>query len=251
MKNLIINADDYGLNPHCTKAIAMAFRDHCISDTTIMATGMAFEEALSIAKQEGFLNQIGIHFNLTEGTPLTDSIKQCDLFVKNGVFHAHINRLKPLTRAEKIAVYHELSAQIEKLENAGVTATHADSHHHIHTALFLAPIVLQVCREHQIDKIRLHRNMGSVAVYKKAMKNAYNHMLRRKGFVTTAHFGSFEDISTGVLPDQTEIMVHPDFDRNGVLIDRVKEDDGFPVGQPLPNLYKKQGILQIDYTCLH
>lgn len=237
----IINADDFGLSDSANRAISAAFSGRLISDTTMMANGEAFGEAVTIANENGFSDKIGIHFNLTEGVPLTEDIKKYPSFCKKGVFHGTINRLKPLSKSEKAAVYRELSAQVQRIKTAGLNIDHADSHHHIHTAVFIAPVVFRVCGENGVNKIRLHRNIGSIPSYKKVIKNLYNKNLRKKGFLTTEYFGSLEDIRD-VLPEKLEIMVHPDYDETGVLIDRRNFADGSPAGVPLPSLENERGI---------
>lgn len=236
---MIINADDFGLSKSVNRAIAEAIKSSLISNTTMMANGPAFDEAVRLANENGFTDKVGIHFNLTEGEPLSDSIKECPAFCENGIFHGRINRLKPLSKAEKTAVYKELSAQVRKIKSAGLAIDHADSHHHIHTAVFIAPIVFRVCSENGITKIRLHRNIGAIPSYKRTIKNLYNKNLFRKGFLTVQHFGSLDDIKGGPLPDSLEVMVHPDYDKDGVLIDRRDFFGGVPAGIPLPCLEKE------------
>ena len=101
---LIINADDYGLWEHNSRAIAAAMKQGLITDTTMMATGEWFDEATSLAKEAGFADRIGIHLNLTEGEPLTDEMKNCPAFVENGRFHKHPNRLHRLSKTERAAL---------------------------------------------------------------------------------------------------------------------------------------------------
>lgn len=233
---VIINADDFGLNEHCSLAIKEAFKKGLITDTTIMANGTFFDEALKLSRDSRFDDRIGIHFNITEGIPLTENIKKMSAFTENGEFHGRINRVKPLSKAEKNAVYEEISAQIKRIENAGIKVTHADSHHHIHTAVFIAPIVLKICNEHKINKIRLHRNTGNISLYKIYIKRCYNNILQKKGFVTTKYFGSLKDFRDGNLLDNLEIMVHPDFDKYGKLIDRTDIQDGYPIGKELTKI---------------
>lgn len=244
---LIINADDFGLSSSVNRAIVAAFQDGLISDTTMLANGKAFDEAVNIAKAGGFQTKVGVHFNLTEGEPLTDGIKECSSFCKNGIFHHKNNRLKPLSRFEKSAVYKELSAQAEKIKSAGFSIDHADSHHHIHTAIFISPIILRICKENGIDKIRLHRNIGNISSYKRFVKDIYNKALRKKGFITTDYFGSLKDISDTPLPHKLEIMVHPDYDKDDVLIDRRDFIDGIPAGVPLYSIADAKEINLISY----
>ena len=196
--SIIINADDFGLNEHCSKAIAQAFREGLITDTTMMATGEYFDEAVELAKEQGFIDKIGIHLNLTEGEPLTEDIKNCPRLVTDGRFNKQYDRTKKLTKEELSAIYKELTAQVEKIQNAGIKITHSDSHHHIHTGIFVAPIALKVCKEHGINKMRLHRNLGQINAIKRYIKNGFNHWLRKQGFITTEYFAYIIDIENAV-----------------------------------------------------
>ncbi len=236
---LIINADDFGLTESCTKAIAEAFRLGLISSTTACANGEAIENAYRIANENGFLNRVGIHINLTEGAPLTEGIKSDPFFCESGVFHGKINRLKKPGKKTLAHLEAEVAAQIERLKAIGFPISHADSHHHIHTGLFLIGSVEKVLKQYGIGKIRLHRNFGAIPFYKRFIKNRFNKRLQKDGFVTTEKMGSFEDLAA--MPEEakahlTEIMVHPDVDREGVLIDRVDYEGDCPVGRPLADL---------------
>ena len=111
-------------------------REERITDTTMIANGACFEKAVLLAGKEGFLDRIGIHFNLTEGIPLTDGIRSIPDFVCGGAFcKAYVRDPRPLSEEEQNAVYAELTAQADRVVNAGICITHADSHHHVHTGL--------------------------------------------------------------------------------------------------------------------
>lgn len=235
----IVNADDFGLTESCTKAIAEAFRQGLISSTTACANGEAIEEAYRIAKENGFLHCVGIHINLTEGSPLTVGMKNDPFFCENGIFHGQINRLKKPGKGTLANLDAEVAAQIERLRELGFPITHADSHHHIHTAIFLTATIERVLKRYGIGKIRLHRNLGAVQFYKKIVKDRFNKNLQKQGFATTEKMGSLEDLAR--MPEVagahlTEIMVHPDFDTQGVLIDRLDYAEGSPTGRPLADL---------------
>ena len=235
----IINADDFGLTESCTRAIAEAFHRGLISSTTACANGEAIEAAYQIAAENGFLDCVGIHINLTEGTPLTEGMKTDPFFCENGIFHGRINRLKKPSKQTLAHLEAEVAAQIERLKAIGFPISHADSHHHIHTGLYLIGTIETVLKRYGIEKIRIHRNLGSIRFYKKIVKNRFNKSLQKRGFITTQKMGSFADLQA--MPEiakayLTEIMVHPDFDRNGVLIDRIDKLDGDPVGKPLDEL---------------
>lgn len=225
MEKIVINADDFGLTESCTKAICEAFERKLITHTTMIANGKAYEFALSCIEEYQLQDKVGIHFNLTDGVPLTEPIKECKAFVTNGVFHGKINRLKPLSKVEKQAVYEELEAQMKRLKKDGLKILRADSHNHIHTSIFIAPLVIDVCKKYEVLNIRIHRNIGEIPKYKKIVKNLYNIWLRKQGFQTTQYFGLIEDIKQesikGKRIEQLEIMVHPDYSVKNELIDTI------------------------------
>lgn len=237
MRKLIINADDFGLTQTCTEAIIGAFAEEKITSTTICANGNFFDNAVNSALANGFEKNIGIHLNITEGTPLTEKMRSerifCDI---NGNYHGQIKRVKPLTRIQKEIVFNEFVNQILKVRKSGISVSHADSHHHIHTALNITPIAIAALKENSINKIRISRNIGQIKYFKKLLKDIYNIYLLSGKFISTDLFGSLEDVDTG-LPNNNkslEIMVHPDYDKANRLIDRIYYDeDGVPGGNVL------------------
>ena len=231
---LIINADDYGLTESCTKAIAQAFDKGLISSTTACANGEYIQEAFLLAKEKCFLDKIGIHINLTEGRPLTEKISNDSFFCQGGVFHGKIDRLKKPSQEQLDEIRKEIEAQIERLLSLGYTISHADSHHHIHTCVYFVDVIKDVLFSYGIKKIRLHRNIGEIPFYKKIVKNWYNKKLKKQGFITCDSFGSINDFATTKKRGEIcEIMVHPDYDKNGTLIDRILHENGENIGEPL------------------
>ena len=77
---MIVNADDFGLSPRVNQAIVRAFDEGLISSTTVMANMPAFAEASAIARDRGLLDHVGAHLVLTEGDPLTDTMRRCGRF---------------------------------------------------------------------------------------------------------------------------------------------------------------------------
>lgn len=231
---LFINGDDFGMNRSCSRAIAEALCAGLIDGATMMANGEYFDGAVKLMTRDGFSGKIGVHFNLTEGRPLTAAIAKCETFVKNGFFHKdYLRSPHPLTNEEQAAVYAELSAQVTRLKRAGINVTRADSHHYIHTFEYLAPLAASVCKEHGIKQIRLNRTFDTPerpAITKDRISNKF---WRENGFTTTDNFGRLSDLRSGIVSGRTEIMVHPDYDKNGVLIDRTGYCDGFPKGDSL------------------
>ena len=111
MPRVTINGDDFGMNESCTRAIIRTLREGLITDTTMMANGSFFDEAVQMAKENGLTDRIGVHFNLTEGLPLTSGIMSMPLFVKDGAFHrVFLRHPRELNEAERQAVFAALCA---------------------------------------------------------------------------------------------------------------------------------------------
>jgi hypothetical protein len=66
IKKLIINADDLGLHRKINEAIFAAHRNGCVTSTTIIAGGQAFDHAVMLARQCPDLG-IGLHLTLIGG----------------------------------------------------------------------------------------------------------------------------------------------------------------------------------------
>ena len=232
--SLFINGDDFGMSKSCTLAIAEAIEKELIDGTTMMANGEDFEEAAALAASLGFAGKIGVHLNLTEGAPLTEEIKTVSAFVAGGRFHKeYLKNPCPLTEREQAAVFIELAAQIKRIRQAGINVVRADSHHYIHTFIHIAPLVAEVCRKNGIKRIRINRTFDTPDRPMITDGRIENSFWRAQGFETTARFGRMSDITPGNIPADTEIMVHPDHDKNGVLIDRTGTAHGCPAGAQL------------------
>ena len=126
-------------------------------------------------KKTKFNDCVGIHFNLTEGIPLTDGIRSNPKFCTNGEFIGFPNRNSLFSARDKKDVYNELTAQIQKFISTGLIINHVDSHHHIHNAISVFPIVLKILYENNCKKIRIFRNAGHIHIFKRYIKNIYNY----------------------------------------------------------------------------
>lgn len=231
--SIIRNADDFGKSADVNNAIMTCLRDGLIDRTTLMVNMPYADEAVELAGKEGFGDRIGIHLNLTEGMPLTEGIRKNPLFCgPDGRFHALFCQstkyrlyMDNLSRKE---IYQELSAQLKKYADYGLTLFHVDSHHHVHTnyPIFLA--VKSLSREYDFASIRLSRNLfhGGNPVMK-LYKDIYNGKVKKLCRTTTDLFGSFNDfaaydndegLSDLVSKKSVEIMLHPMY-KNGVLMD--------------------------------
>lgn len=132
MHRLIVNADDFGLTSGVNRAILEGNRSGIVTSATMMANAKATNAAIELAKAEPGL-KTGCHVVLIDGIPLTANLPT----LTNGSAHFR-SSLKQFALAAvrgQIAadeIQQEAEAQIRKLQLAGITLTHLDSHKHTH-----------------------------------------------------------------------------------------------------------------------
>lgn len=240
--NYTINADDFGLYDNCSDAIMKAFQMGIIDTTTMVVNTDSLDYAVNLVKNSIFKDKVGLHLNLAEGRALTNEMRECSYFCDiAGNFHNQFSRLRPLDKKKKVIVYNELKAQFNKYIETGLIIHHVDSHHHVHTAISIMPVVIKLMNEYGIEKIRIHRNVGNISGMKKVGKWFFNYVYR--DYAYTSGMGSFDDVieSISELKDQkniVEIMCHPDMLEDGTVVDRDNSADySNPYGKNLKELH--------------
>ena len=133
MRRLIVNADDFGFTSGVNRAIVEAHANGIVTSSTLMANGKAFAEAAEMAKTLPKLS-VGCHVVLIDGEPILDSQKVPSLTASNrfrdGIKGFAARALSGRIAGGEIAV--EASAQIRKIQSAGITVSHIDTHKHTH-----------------------------------------------------------------------------------------------------------------------
>ncbi|MFN7096896.1 MAG: ChbG/HpnK family deacetylase [Gammaproteobacteria bacterium] len=147
IKQIVLCADDYGLNSTVSQCILQLIAEHRISATSCMVN---FKDWLITAKLLlAYINKvdIGLHFNLTEGEALTG---QCSLSDRNNRFY-DINRLilRCFTKnINKQDVIKELHAQLDQFELAfNRTPDFIDGHQHVHHLPIIRDALLDVYQQ--------------------------------------------------------------------------------------------------------
>lgn len=209
--NVIVNADDFGMSHNVNLAIDYCFKNNIISSTTIMANMPYFDEAVNLAHIGKYDKNIGIHFNLVDGVPLSSSIKYCNRICKNGKFIYKRNKILFWSKRERKAIREELIAQIEFCSSKGILLSHCDSHCHIHSELPIFLIMHKVLKQYGIKKIRIPLNYGNnSSLLKKIYKFLFVQILHYLGFVTTSYFSSLYTPIINLDSDKwIELMCHP------------------------------------------
>jgi len=154
---LIINADDFGLTPGINRAIIELHHAGVLTSATLMATGPAFDDAAALARSNPSLG-VGCHIVLTDGTPASPPETIPTLLGPDGkTFRPSlIDFLHALLRGRirEDDIEREAFAQIHKLQQAGISITHVDTHKHTHLFPAVARPLLRVLERTAISSIR-------------------------------------------------------------------------------------------------
>lgn len=163
MKQLIVNADDFGLTESVNRGVLEAHRQGILTSATLMTNGAAFESAVALARAAPRLG-VGVHLNLSEGRPVSEPGSVPSLVDERGAFYGSPARLLPrilLGELRLEEVERECRAQIERACRAGIEVTHLDSHKHVHMLPPIFPVVLRLAREYGIGvRLGIERPIG-------------------------------------------------------------------------------------------
>lgn len=239
MKELILNADDFGLTRGVNEGIVRAHREGILTSATLMANGPAFEDAVERAKQNPRLG-VGCHLVLVGGLAVAPREKIPSLADRDGRLPRSIGVLMAKLSCGRVRskdIETELRAQIEKLRRAGIEPTHLDTHKHTHVHPRVMIALGRVAQEFGITRVRkavenlrdswrMSRREGAglqnlmAAATVRAVALRFHTISRRYGLRSPDHFlglaltgrlsGAALCRLIDTLPEgRTEIMVHP------------------------------------------
>lgn len=135
MRRLIVNADDFGFTSGVNRAIFEAHTRGIVTSSTLMANGPAFSEAAELAKRTPRLS-VGCHVVLIDGEPVLNSTQLPSLTTRtparfrDGLKAFAARAITGRIDADEIAA--EATAQIRKVQSAGIAVSHFDTHKHTH-----------------------------------------------------------------------------------------------------------------------
>jgi chitin disaccharide deacetylase len=156
MKELILNADDFGLTKGVNEGIIRAHREGILTSATLMATGPAFDDAVVRARANPALG-VGCHLVLTGGFAVAPRKEIPSLADENGRLPKSLGIFVTRVSSGRIRmkdIERELRAQIEKIRRAGIEPTHLDTHKHTHAHPRVMNVLGRLARELGITRIR-------------------------------------------------------------------------------------------------
>lgn len=154
-KQLIINADDFGISQPVNEAIARSYKEGLLTSTSLMANAPAFEHAISMLKDLQGLS-IGVHLNIIEFSTLKKNLKPDSLlYDPNGNYNNGFVQIlaKSLNKDFLKEAEEDFRLQIETIINK-TPVDHIDSHVHVHAIPEIFKIVCRLAEEYGIKNIR-------------------------------------------------------------------------------------------------
>ena len=239
MKKLIVNADDFGLTPGVNRSVIELRQAGALSSATLMATAEFFDDAVALAKANPAL-EVGCHVQLVDGNAALPPAEIPSLCPDGKGLRPSLGRFAAdlyLGRIRASEIEAEAAAQIRRVQAAGLSVSHLDTHKHTH--LFpkvLAPL-LSAAKSCGMPAIRnpfepvwaRQATPGASAVRKfevtllNTRLHAFRRLVRQSGLATTD--GAIGVLATGTsnvpralqsllaaIPEGTwELVCHPGY----------------------------------------
>ena len=237
LRQLVVNADDLGLTVGVNDGIFDAHDLGILTSASVFANAPATLDAIRRSRSRASLG-LGAHLTLVDGTPTLPAQDVPTLVERDGRFRrswkpfivACLQRRVSLSEVER-----ELTAQIERLQRAGVAPTHLDAHKHVHAYPPVFAIVARLAVRFAVPVVRVpyERWPRSAAIREGASTQQWLNAamwpwaaanrrvaaalgLRTPAFVGRIRTGLLDRQSLAAMlralgPGVTELMVHPGY----------------------------------------
>ncbi|MFI6595966.1 polysaccharide deacetylase family protein [Nonomuraea sp. NPDC050536] len=230
MRQLIINADDYGMCRAANTGITSLLEAGAISSATVMTPCPWAPDAIATASRHGF--DVGVHLTLTsewEGYRWSPLTKGTTLRDAAGYFHADSKSVEE--QADPDDVRAELIAQLDRAIALGLDPSHADNHmgslYGLATGRDFIAEALEVCAAYglpfrlprTLDGMGLPPELEPIAEAAAAKADAAGVVILDRLWTLSFHqkegetYESFKaemiELIRALRPGVTEIYIHP------------------------------------------
>jgi predicted glycoside hydrolase/deacetylase ChbG (UPF0249 family) len=251
LRQLVVNADDLGLTVGVNNGIFVAHDRGILTSASLFANAPATADAIrSVRVRPSF--GVGVHLALVDGTPMLPPSRVPTLVEDGGRFRTSWKPFIVACLRGRVAfgeVERELTAQIERIRSEGIALTHLDAHKHVHAFPQIFAIVARLAERFRIPVVRVpyerwspvwgddtqRRIARGQALLNAALlpwasrdyRTAFMHGLRAPQFAGRIHTGvlsvdSFEGIVRRLRPVVTELMVHPGYVDDALLLTQTR-----------------------------
>ena len=150
-RSVILTADDFGATPGINRGIKAAVEAGVINTVSVMTNFPGAPEAAAELATAHPSVGVGVHLNITSGTPLLSPAEIPTLVGEDGTFFSIADALGRVDSFDLRQLEAELRAQIDALARTGVEIDHLTSQHnllHLYTPFF--EIVVRLAQEYQL-----------------------------------------------------------------------------------------------------
>ena len=228
MRQIIVNADDFGLDDHTVEWTIKGFERGALTSATIMAGMSATGKAVEYAKAHHQFS-FGVHFYLVDEKPMCrpEDIPSMIDPRSGKLWQTRMFILRNFARLIKVEdLKREMRAQYLAIRNAGVPISHVDGHGHNHRLPQSIRALAELKDELGLRMVRRCQDLpvvgGKLGLLSRLINGSMQKRLEKARFKTTDHFlmnaghssdsqwfsKALESLPTGV----TEVGIHPGVD---------------------------------------
>lgn len=278
MKNLIINADDLGMNDSITDGILSLWNNDnsvsSISATSIMPTEVGFNNAIKQIKENDIKIPIGVHLSLSSGFPVSQvnhipSIVSGNKFIFDDIETNNV--MTAIMSVNPKELEYEFEMQIIKCKESGINITHIDNHmYYIYMNPELFMIVIKLANKYNLPlRWPFAKNKDVINDFVKSktisqemadkVLNIYSKIKNELKLKTTDYYYQipfheefekkkilFHNILNNIKNGTSELCIHPGFHDN-----YRKMDYDILNSEETKNLLRKNEIVLINQSMLN
>lgn len=157
---IILNADDFGRSTGINTAVIRAHHEGVLTSASLMVTGDAVEEAITLARETPTL-AVGLHVVVANGRSVLSPGEIPHLVDGDGHFSndpIRIGLRYYFSRMARAELTRELAAQFERFTTTGLPLSHVDSHLHLHLHPIVFDLMLPLAVKFGARGVRLPRD---------------------------------------------------------------------------------------------
>ena len=218
----IISADDFGYNHTINTATDEAMVRGWIQRASLMMNMEGTDEAVSLAREHGYMDKIAFHLNLTVWYPLTENVKKTYICNSDGRFRYGVSNYQVnkycWSRDVVARIRNECEAQMKKFRDYGFTSRHIDAHRWIICNIPVFAAIWPLLRKYGFKTTRTlegHYFSSIAGEERKYCKRVFSFIklkLHTKENWSGCPSEFFESSESGRLKKtaRAEVYVHPD-----------------------------------------
>jgi chitin disaccharide deacetylase len=157
VKQLIVTADDFGLDPAVNEAVEEAHRRGVLTSASLMVAAPFAGDAVARARRLPGL-AVGLHLVLVDGRPALPAAEIPGLVHGSGEFDRNLLRASlkyfALPRVRR-QLAREIRAQFEAYAATGLALDHVDVHKHLHVHPTVARLLIEIGRAFGMRAVRV------------------------------------------------------------------------------------------------